>query len=266
MADKDRGGSVIDQLIEKVGSVGKRAASTASKSGAKAIPYDQRSYAVGDLNTRFGEGYRQQDVVYDIEAGVAAVAPRFREGDEWQFMGRSPREIASIQRMLDAAGLLTGTFSLGVWDAKTAGAMKKVLAHANRSGLTWQAALDQLASGGAALKAQRRGGGGGGGGGRAFVPRLSNPDDLKSIFKQASYTLLGAKSFIDDATLDRMVSAYHQEEIRAQRAAFSGQQTVEAPSPDTFAEQRIEETDPLGAQAARMARYTNVLDSLIGGA
>lgn len=232
------------------------------------LPFDQRSYAVGDLNTRFGEGFRTQDVVYDVEAGVVAVAQRYRAGDEWQFMSKSPREIASIQQVMSSAGLLSGDFPLGVWDTKSANAMQKVLQHANRTGLTWQAALDQLASGMAATKAARGGGGGrgGGSGGRAFAPRLSNPDDLKSIFRQASYSMLGAKSFVDDATLDRMVSAYHQEEIRAQRAAFSGQQTVEAPSPDTFAEQQIEEADPLGAQAARMARYTNVLDSLIGGA
>lgn len=261
----DTGKSGIDILIEQLNNVGSSSSSKRQAPGE--VPAEKRSYAVGDLNTRFPAeaGFRVRDVVYDIEAGVAAVASRYREGDEWRFTASSPEDIASIQRMLDAAGLLTGDFALGVWDNKTASAMKQVLAYANRSGLTWQAALQRMASGGAALKAGRRSGGGGGVG-RVFAPQVSNPEELKSIFKQASYTLLGGKSFIDDATLDRMVTAYQQEEIRAQREAFNRSTAVAPPSPQTFAEQQIEQTDPKGVEAARFASYVSVLDNLIGGA
>lgn len=212
--------------------------------------------------TQGGLDYRNPNmqVGYDIEAGVSFSMSNYFVGDEWAPQGWGPAQIADLQEAMVAAGLLSGDYNAGVWMDESANAFKKLLAHANRSGVGYEEALMQLAS--SNTKNLR----GSGGGGRApFQARLSNPDDLKEVFKQSAYNLLGGQGFVDEGQLDTMVKAYQEHEVKAQRAAYGGGTVVDPPSAQTFAKEQIEEIDPAGAEATRFAGYTSVLERLIGG-
>ena len=211
----------------------------------------------GDLNAR----NPNVQMGFDIEAGVSFSMSNYFVGDEWAPQSWGPAQIADLQEAMVAAGLLSGDYNAGVWMDESANAFKKLLAQANRMGTGYEDALVALAS--SNTKNLR---GSGGGGGRApFQARLSNPDDLKEVFKQSAYNLLGGKGFVDEGQLDTMVKAYQEHEVRAQRAAYGGGTVVEQPSAQTFAKEQIEEIDPAGAEATRFAGYTSVLERLIGG-
>lgn len=94
---------------------------------------------------------------------------------------------------------------------------------------------------------------------------MSNPDDLKEVFRQAAYNTLGGRGFVDDAQIDQFVKAYQEQEIKAQRAAYDGGQVTDPPSASTMAEESVEAADPEGAEASRFAGYVGVLENLIGG-
>lgn len=213
--------------------------------------------------TQGGLDYRNPNmqVGFDVEAGVAFTVSNYFDGDEWAPQGWGPNAIADLQAGMVAAGLLTGHYNAGVWMDESANALKKVLAHANRTGTDMWTAIAELASSNTDKHP------GPGGAGRApFQARLSNPDDLKNVFKQGAYNLLGGGGFLDDSQLDAMVKAYQEQEVKAQRAAYGGGTTVDAPSPQTFAEEQIEQADPKGAEAARFAGFVGVLENLMGGA
>lgn len=263
MADAD---DYIDQLDAPVAQSG---GSSKPKRPPAKSPYLGGSGPVGGINQRPGAGTRQQDVVYDVEAGTVGIAPRYREDDQWMFLrnGARPDTIASVNTLLMKAGLISGEIPLGSWLDKSAKAFSQVLAYANRTGMTWDAALQELAADGEAsgVGASRRGGGGGGATRAAFQPRLSNPDDLKEVFKQAAYNTLGGRGFVDDAQLEGFVRSYQEKEIASQRAAFSGAKVVDAPQADTAALAQLKETDPDGYQATQFANYGKLLEGLIGG-
>ncbi len=203
---------------------------------------------------------------YDWAA--SGVGARYDATDLDLFAGLAPESIAEIQSALMRSGLV-GQVAKGVWDPGTAGAMQKVLAFANQRGLLWQDALDLWAEAGAA---SGLGGGGGGGGARGpvFTPQLSNPDDLRKVFKQVAFNTLGG-NFLDDAAYERMVTGYQDAEMKAQRAQFDaavggGGTTVDAPSAQTFSEDTIKaENEPL-AEAHGIMQYGKVFESLLGGA
>jgi hypothetical protein len=209
-------------------------------------------------------GLRTGDMVGDLEAGVLGVAPGYFDGDEWMFVDKSPEDIANIQVLLVQAGLLSDDIPIGAWDARSATAFRKILEVANRTGTDWSTALlgyaDKPTLGDLLGKGSTR---------APFVARLSNPDDLKEVFKQAAYNRLGGKGFVDDEQLQRFVDTYQEQEMRAQRAAYnaapSGGTVTEAPAADVEAEAALKEADPAGFKAAGFARYASVLESLIGG-
>jgi hypothetical protein len=232
--------------------------SSGKAQGAKRRPTGNAPKPLGDVSgvTQGGLDYRNPNmqVGYDVEAGVAFTVSNYYDGDEWAPQGWGPDRIAQLQEAMVAAGLLSGDFNLGVWMDESANAFKKLLAHANRAGVGYEDALVQLSSSNTA--SLRGGGGGGGGSGRApFAARLSNPEDLREVFKQSAYNL----------QLDQMVSAYHQIETSSQAAAYGGGTAVEQPSADTFAEGQLEELDPEGVKAGRMAGFVGVLEGLLRG-
>lgn len=198
---------------------------------------------------------------YDWSA--SGVGARYDATDLDLFAGLAPESISEIQSALMRSGLVDSV-AKGIWDPGTAGAMQKVLAFANQRGLLWQDALDLWSEAGAAM------GGGGGARGPVFTPQLSNPDDLRKVFKQAAFNTLGG-NFLDDAAYERMVTGYQDAEMRAQRAQFDaavggGGTTVDAPSAQTFSEDTIKaENEPL-AEAHGIMQYGRVFESLLGGA
>lgn len=206
--------------------------------------------------------YDQADAAFgaDYSGGVDA---RYDATDLDLFAGLSPESMWSIQQGLMRAGLIDQA-PKGIFDDITATAMSKVLSYANKRGLLWQDALDEYAAAGDAA-----GLGAGGGPRRVFTPQLSNPDDLRRVFKQAAYDLTGG-SFMDDSTYERMVSGYQGAELAAQRAQFdaavSGAEVTDAPSAQAFAQTDLKAADPSAVEAKRFADYGGVLESLLGGA
>ncbi len=209
-------------------------------------------------------GLRQENMAYDPETGTLGVAAGYYEGDEWMFIsnGASPEEIASIQAMMVQANLLSGEVPLGVWDDRSAKAFTKILEVANRSGVDWSTALmgyaDKMSIAG--MKS--------GGSGRAPLQvRLSNPDDLREVFKQAAYNRMGGK-FASPDQEQAFIDAFHAAESGYQHAAYNqGGTVVEPPSADTMAEQTLKETDAAGVEAGGYAGYARQWrDMLMGGA
>lgn len=192
--------------------------------------------------------------------------------DQWlySFAAQDPTFIRKIQYGLLGAGLIDDNdiFAPGVFDDVTSKGMSSVLGYANRAGITWEQALDELMQGGmermAALNAAKKGPKG-----PVFTARLSNPDDLKKMFRQTAYNMLGGQ-FIAEDQQQAFVDAYHQIELGAQRAAFDAQvggggTVVDAPNPQTTAEQQVEQLDPDGVKAKRINDYASMFEKMIGG-
>lgn len=230
----------------KANPIGVQPGYTAPYTGQRMSPEEQAGAALGDDPTYNGVAARYDDTDLDLFAGL------------------SPEAVSGIQSSLMRAGLIDKV-PKGVWDPTTAGAMSKVLAFANQRGLLWQDALDLWAEAGAAAGL----GGGSGARGPVFTPRLSNPDDLRKVFKQAAFNTLGG-NFLDDAAYERMVAGYQDAELRAQRAEFDaavggGGTTVEAPTAQTFGEDQIKAENKPQSEAHGIMQYGRVLESLLGG-
>jgi hypothetical protein len=210
-------------------------------------------------------GQRMPDRQLDLAQGwqpETGIGARYDATDLDLFANLAPERIAEIQSGLARAGLLPkkGT-AYKIWDGNTAGAMQKVLAYANQRGLVWQDALEEWGM------AADESGMNDPGPGRVFTPRLSNPDDLRATFKQVAYQRTGG-NFLDDAAYERMVAAYQDAEMKAQRgqfdAAVSGATVVDAPSAQTFAEGQLQDTATADVEANSVAQYGKVLEGMMG--
>ncbi len=222
---------------------------------------------------RTGPGTRMADAVFDPfdpEGFAVEVTPGYMNGaGQAMWAGASIETIAWLQEQLVHAGLIGAddAYPKGVYDNGTDKAFDFILAYANAQGLTWEAALAQYQSG--YQSALSAGKGPRGPKGPTFTPRLSNPDDLKKVFKQVTMQNLGG-NFLDEAQVSQMVEAYNQIELGSQRQAFNaavggGGTTVEAPQADTFAEGELAKIDPTGVKAAKTAAYASRLEQMLAG-
>src|SRR5690606_6336197 len=216
--------------------------------------------------------------------------PRYHDGDEFKPASLDPATIGELQATMAAAGLLTGDFRYGIWDAGSAAAYKDLLAEANAQGLTAEQALQLRAStftsGGSG--GSDGSGGGGGAGGRweigpdgepvwveeQYVPppleiRTTNQDDLRRVFRAAVIDTMGQGW--SQEQINEVVDAYNWKEIQVQqdaynqqvaieRAEFMGERTeggevissAEIASPETFLEDQMREKDPVGFQTGQV--------------
>lgn len=203
----------------------------------------------------------------DFDGSEHFIRPRYYEDDEWElFTGLSPETTAALQGRLVSAGLINGEYCIGTWDEQTADAMRSVLTYANRRGIEWRQALDEYERSGEMFKAMNPKKGGSG---RVFVARLSNAEDVKKVFRQTAYNVLGGKGFVDGGQEEAFVNAFHTHELNAQRAAFNaagGGGTVEdAQDPKSFAEDQVEALDPAGAKAKRFSDYAEAFTRMLEG-
>lgn len=193
---------------------------------------------------------------------LSAIPARYDATSLDEFGQLAPERIADIQKALARSGLLAKETAYSVWTPETASAMQKVLVYANQRGLLWQDALDEWAAAGVAAGLD------GGSSGPKFTPRLSNPDDLKATFRQVAYNRTGG-NFMDEAAYDRMVAAYQDAEMKAQRAQFDaavagGGATVDAPSAQTFGEQQVQAENADLVAAHDISGYGKVFEGLMG--
>jgi hypothetical protein len=187
--------------------------------------------------------------------GVAQVAPRYFEGNEWDPATLAAEERAQLQLAMREAGLFSKgqKFVLGVWDDSTRTAYKKLLAYANGTGQKWNDALKEYgATGGAAggmIDADTGMSAGGGGGRSALVKRTTNPSDLAASFEVIYRDRTGHAP--TPAELSRMVNAYMAQETGQQQSAYdagvSGGTVADVVDPKLFAKQQAEASDAEGA-------------------
>lgn len=194
--------------------------------------------------------------------GSTGISARYDASDLDLFAGLSPESLATIQADLARAGLLK-EYPKGIFTTETGLAVGKILTYANQRGLLWQDALYEWAQAGDEAGLNK------GPKGPTFTARLSNPDDLRKVFKQVAYNTMGG-NFLADEDYERMVEQYQGAELAAQRRAFDvavggGGETVEQPQAQTFAQDTMQDEQTVGVQAHSIMKYGQVLESLLGG-
>lgn len=251
------------------------------------------NYRVSKLRTSAGMGARAAEGNELQGTGIGSMyqaRPRYYADDIGKPANNSPAAIGEAQKMLAAAGLLTGSWRWGVWDPKTQAAWRNVLEYANMRGVTDKAALIEMASG--PPGGGRGGGGEGGGGGQGgewvydpetgqttfvedqFVPpplelQMPNRKDVETAFRTGIIEKLGVGW--SQAEIARMTDLFMGEVRRPQEAAYRSQvenledefygraprnevvTNVDVMSPETFVEEEARRRDPAGVQATDIA-------------
>jgi hypothetical protein len=132
--------------------------------------------------------------------------------------------------------------------------IERLLDESNLAGVTYERYLRDVVS--------RRPNAGGGGAPRRY--RVSNPDDLKAVFKRVAQETIG-RGFTD-AEANQAVMAYQQREVAAQQALYGGASMVtEAPSADVFAQGFAQQIAPTEANAYKFLGVMNKIFSATGG-
>lgn len=186
------------------------------------------------------------------------IPPRYFEGDDWSPASFPPERLIQLQRAMIDAGLIDpdSPIHIGVWDEISRDGYRKLLAFANAAGLDrvaalnrWKETQDQFGTTGPAIP--------------PLQVKLSNPDDLKRVFRAAVIDQLGQAW--DEGKLDSMVASYQDKERQFQTEAYNLQvgnegqglpgTVVSAPDASTFVESEIESEDPTGAQAFRGLKF-----------
>lgn len=215
----------------------------------------------------------------------SARPPLYYEGDEYMGASRPPAQVAQLQRALARVGLLSGSILFGRWDDATRDAFAALLSLANRQGETWEQTLRTLeAQGGiggggigvvdedgnilTGAEASSYAGGGGGGG---LEVRVSDPESLRSTFREVTAAMRG-QGFSEEQ-YESMVAAYQAVERRAQErndAAMTGAntdelyETVATPSAQDWAEAEVRRRDPSGVMSRDTLDRMNQFFSMIG--
>ena len=90
---------------------------------------------------------------------------------------------------------------------------------------------------------------------------VSNPDDLKRVFTQASQSVLGRT--LNEQEINRMVSTYQGMQASGQRQ--QGATRVSPPTAETFGMEQAREAAPVEAKAIEYVDYIGELAKLMAG-
>lgn len=106
---------------------------------------------------------------------------------------------------------------------------------------------------------------GGGGGGRKAPRQVTNPDDLKAVFKKASQDLLGRA--IDDNVAEQFVQSFQNQQLQQQTQleTQSGGVVAQAPDAGVAAEKMIERKFGEEVRVQNAANLGNIMDKMIKG-
>lgn len=169
------------------------------------------------------------------------------EGALRNFYSQLPaNERQDLLNLLKEKGYYARGVNPGQYGESDLGALKELLDESNLAGVTWERYRDQI------LSRKPRAGGGGGSAPRY---RVSNPDDLKYVFKRVAMETIG-RSFSDQEAA-QAVQAYQQQEIAAQRAMMGGGVVTEAPSADIFAQKYAQQIAPTEANGFKFLGIIN---------
>ena len=189
--------------------------------------------------------------------GTVEAPPRYYSGHEFAPATFGPERIVQLQRALASAGLIgpKTEFRLGVWDATSASAYRRLLEFANTYGYDQGQALEVYA------QAPEVNAGGLAGDGSGMLPRarLSNPTDLAELVDVVAKAKIGRR--VDDGFVQRFVAAYHRAEAEEAAGAASGGTYTAAPDPELLAGQMLEQEAP---DAAFRQKAIGVFGELAG--
>ena len=99
------------------------------------------------------------------------------------------------------------------------------------------------------------------GGARRY--QVSNPEDLKAVFKRVAQDTIG-RSFTDQEAA-QAVQSYQQQELAAQRAAYGGGTVTQVMGADVFAEQFAQQIAPTEANGYKFLGFMDSIFRSIGG-
>lgn len=202
------------------------------------------------------EGYRYFDTNKTLQSRSAAEAsvesmygqmPKYYSGDEDQIFNMSLEDLSSLQRAMNAIGLLGDKYSPGVADNATRAAFTNLLEVANGYGEEFEDSIMRLAASG------------GRGGKKLTQYRVSSEADVKAIISRVSRETLGRN--LAEGDLTRLAQMYRNLEREAGLAAGSEtqQQVVAAPSPETFAESQLGQMFPEETNARQFGSYLEAI-------
>lgn len=198
-------------------------------------------------------------VHYSYDTGYRA--DPYVDGDEWGPAGSSPDVIAEIQQRMVGAGLLKGSYRIGVWDAPSRSGYRDLLEFANGLGVDDGTALKRYGEAQGETKEKRA----------PLVMEVSNPLDIKAALRDTLKEKLG-QAGIDDKRLDAMVAAYQGSEKSYQQQQYdlggedgAGGTVVRPPDVTTFADQQAKKVDPTAYDAYKVLDKFSVLEKELTG-
>lgn len=188
--------------------------------------------------------------------------PYHYKTNDWQILLSIPEsEITGLQTRLMKAYPNWKPGQLGTrTDTKTVTKFKQLMGQinldSNIAGADWSKALDYLALHPVADESPTK---------QRPAIRLTNPIDLKSVFKKASTSTLGRA--LSDKEITQLVTTYQGLETTYQQQAStgSGATVVQAPDAGAFAEQQARKLAPQEATANDYTDYVGALSQLLQG-
>lgn len=177
------------------------------------------------------------------------------EGDEWRPRNAPASAIEQLQRDLINAGLIDpdDTVTPGRFDATTRAAYKKLLAEANGMGVADGDALAELLQNPIQHSPKTV---------ALNQKSVSNPADLRTVFKKAIRSTLGTSAIPEDE-LERMIAAYQQKELGAQ--SDTAALVTAPPDASVFAADEAKRLEPERAGGRSVQRAAGVLSRMLGG-
>lgn len=188
----------------------------------------------------------------DPNTGVANIPPKYFDGDQFTLATYGAEKQAVIINQLRKANYLTEKYVSGDPLTKPIAAMGALMYEANITGQSWEQLLAYRQSNPVV-----------GASGGLTTYRVTNPMDLRAVFREASSSVLGRRD-VPREQIDRMISAYQQSEKSYQQQASGGGVAVQAPSAAAFGKEQVESQNPDEAMAYRFAQYAQAFERLLG--
>jgi hypothetical protein len=219
------------------------------------------------------------------------VAPRYTEADLYRPESLGTEDKARLQQMLDRSGLYQKgqKYRLGVWDESDIDAYTRLLAFANRGGYTDREALDRIGqltpteydemygkgawarSSGAGLKGVAGPGAKPDKADAGITNQRMSEDDLRYLADRTARKSLGRSLTPDElgrfsGAYTQMISGATAREAAATAQAEAGANVTYtgATSPEVFAEQQAQRTDPTAFEARRQVGALRAIGGMLG--
>jgi hypothetical protein len=137
------------------------------------------------------------------------IPPRYFEGDQFAPATLGIDDMIQLQQGMQAAGLYTGAFHLGVWDTNDVNAYERLLTMANASGQDSKSALQQAITSAKVNTTTRA----------PLVVKLKSDSDIKAMLTDSANNVFG--KYLSNDDLQKFINAYHAQETQYQTAAYN---------------------------------------------